>query len=276
MQPTSTKSAMYAAEPTAVASDGAPRSPRCRPATAGERHGGHEGDEGDRAARRASARARSCAHGDRREPGEVERAGADLGAQHGVADHEAADRDQQREEADVGDVREDVARGRVGREREQAEERRRRRRAAASVHHRFGGDRDPQRVTEGEPWRALTSSTSSRNRLSSESSSGRTSAGGRRAIAASCGAARSPRRAPGRSRSRGRRASTSTPPTDVERRAARPRAARASVGADEHVPRPVVHRVADRAVAAGGGEPAVDEHDRRGRPAARPRSARAS
>ncbi len=32
-------------------------------------------------------------------------------------------------------------------------------------------------------------------------------------------------------------------------------------GADEHVTRPVVHRVADRVLAAGGGEPAVDQHD---------------
>ncbi len=37
--------------------------------------------------------------------------------------------------------------------------------------------------------------------------------------------------------------------------------AAAVVGAHEHVPRAVVHRVADGVVTAGGGEAAVDQHD---------------
>ena len=120
------------------------------------------------------------------EPREMEGTGPDLGAQHGVADHEAADRDQQREQADVGDVREHILGRRVRSQREQAEEDGR----DAGQGERppsLRGDRNPQRVTESGGGGAHV--TSSRNMLSSESSSGRTSSSRAPSDRASCGSA---------------------------------------------------------------------------------------
>ena len=102
---------------------------------------------------------------------------------------------------------------------------------------------------------------SSRNRLSSESSSARTSS--RRTDSSRASA-----RQRGRQLAGARGLDHESVAHRVERDAAdrverdqRRREAPSVVGAHEHVPRPIVHRVADRVVAAGGREPAVDEHD---------------
>ena len=116
-------------------------------------------------------------------------------------------------------------------------------------------------ATGSDSRRCHTHLTSSRNRLSSESSRARTSS---RRIEES--------RAEPRQR-RGQLARLAglhdeAPASRVERHAGhrletdqRGRQAAAVVGAHEHVARTVVHRVADGVVATGGGEPAVDQHD---------------
>ena len=118
-----------------------------------------------------------------------------------------------------------------------------------------------RRPDSGVGGRVHTHRTSSRNRLSSESSSARTSSRRAERIA------REPRQR-GRQLARVQRLHDETVAGGVERHACHrlerdeAAASRARVvGADEHVAGPVVHRVADRVVPAGGREPPVHEHD---------------
>ena len=109
---------------------------------------------------------------DRRQPGEVEGAGADLRAEHGVADHEAPDRDEQREEPDIRDVREDVAPG-TSDVSDSSPTTTAAAQGSASVHQRLAGI-ETRSVYRSAAVVALTS-PAPLNMLSSESSSGRTS-----------------------------------------------------------------------------------------------------
>ena len=118
----------------------------------------------------------------RRHPREVERAGADLGAEHGVADDQGGDRHGEAEDALGGDVGERPL-GRVVDRRGRGARtggRRRRRRARPPTPRR---DARPQRVAtiderpgpRSRVGGTAAHRTSSRNRLSSESSRARTS-----------------------------------------------------------------------------------------------------
>ena len=117
-----------------------------------------------------------------------------------------------------------------------------------------GGGRAVVRRTRGHR-------TSSRNRLSSESSRARTSRRRTEASRASRGRARAS--SPARSglddeAVLGRVERDAADGVEADERRSQPAA---GVGPHEHVAGPVVHGVADGPVAAGGGQPAVDEDD---------------
>ena len=188
---------------------------------------------------------------------------AQLGAQDRVADHEAGDGDEQREQPDVGHRGEGLVGGLVAEPGEEPEAARRPTHGRASVHHRRTGRQARKRVAEHRPTAPVAGScvigpapgTCSRGsrRAAGPRRGGRPSDRARRGRAT----ARSPR--PGgrhddaRRRRRRRR----------RRRPARaaPRPALGRRGAHQHAAGPVGHGVADGAVVAGRRQPAPQQHD---------------
>ena len=208
----------------------------------------------------------------RRQPREVERAGADLGAEHGVADDQRGDRHDEAEDALGGDVGEGVV-GRVvdgaGEQPEQqrADARQQDRRPALRREARLPACRrgSPRSRGRGRHVRRDRGRRCSSDQLPEQALQRvveRTDLeqADRRALASRGSATASSRACSVCTISSSRLASNVTPATDSSPTSAAA-SRRLSSAAHQHVARRVVHRVADGAVAAGRGEPAVHQHD---------------
>ena len=197
----------------------------------------------------------------------MERPATDLRAEHGIADDQRGDRHDEPEDALGGDVGERPLRRVVDRPGEQAEQQRA---AARRQHGRPPARRDarPQRVgDDGEPRRARAGGVDGASSHQLPEQALERVVEGAHLEEADAEVTR--RRGAGRRRARALRGLDDDPvsspsnvtPTTESRPISADGQAPAGVGAHEHMTRAVVHRVADRPVAAGGGEPPVDEHD---------------
>ena len=264
------KIATYATLPTAAATNAGPALSGVPATTAARRaRRGDRDERDDRAAQPAAEH--DLPRRRRRQPREVERPGAHLGAEHRVADDERGDRHHEPEDALGRDVGERPLGGVVDGVGEQPEQQR----AGARQQDRgppLRRDARLQRVDEDRdeprprPRRCVAGAGAVIGRAPGTGSRASRRARAPRAGGPTC-RARAAGSAIASSRactvwitSPSRVASNVTPATDSSA-TSDGRQPPPVVGAHQHVPRAVVHRVADRVVPAGGGQPAVHEHD---------------